>query len=151
MSSFIIFGKMSNLIYWVGEGGVKMLSGSISNGTLMVKVVFNFVNTKYKMLLLDTLCLFLLTLFHWYLFSIRLSPSQIRRKKDWFHFISLTSLGGLVEYLSYWWSGGCSYNPPGRQHSFVSIDHEIFYTVIFSRWVKKGSCQFPILVNRLED
>ena len=55
---------MSNLIYWVGEGGVKMLSGSISNGTLMVKVVFNFVNTKYKMLLLDTLCLFLLTLFH---------------------------------------------------------------------------------------
>ena len=39
----------------------------------------------------------------------------------------------------------------------VKIDHEIFSTIIFSRWFKKDSCQFlakactQILVNPLED
>ena len=45
---------------------------------------------------------------------------------------------------------------PGRQHSFVEVDYELFSTVILSRWFKKGSCQFwrkkyTILINRLED
>ena len=34
------------------------------------------------------------------------------------------------------------WSPPGRQHSFVEIDHEIFSTVTPFRWFKKGSCQF---------
>ena len=48
--------------------------------------------------------------------------------------------------------------PPGQQHSFVEIDHEIFSTVILSlQLIQEG--QLPvsgkrmctILVNRLED
>ena len=48
--------------------------------------------------------------------------------------------------------------PPGRQHSFMEIDHEIFSVVIFSLpLIHEGqlsvSCKrmCTILVNRLED
>ena len=58
-----------------------------------------------------------------------------------------------------WRPGGRGFNPRrGRQHSFVEIDHEIFYTVILSLpLIQEGQlsvsgervCTIP--VNRLED
>ena len=49
-----------------------------------------------------------------------------------------------------------SSTPPGRQHSFAEIDHEIFSTVILSLpLIQEGqlsvSGESTILVNRLED
>ena len=48
--------------------------------------------------------------------------------------------------------------PPGRQHSFVKIGHEIFSTVILSlpliqegQLSVSGEGMYTILVNRLED
>ena len=48
--------------------------------------------------------------------------------------------------------------PPGRQHSFMEIDHEIFSTVLLSLpLIQKGQLSvsgermWTILVNRLED
>ena len=44
--------------------------------------------------------------------------------------------------------------PPGRQHSFLYIDHEMFYTVIFSLPLiqeEQLSVSGAILVNRQED
>ena len=42
-------------------------------------------------------------------------------------------LGGSVGCASYWRPGGRESDPrQGWQHSFVEIDHEIFYTVILS-------------------
>ena len=55
--------------------------------------------------------------------------------------------------------GGLGFNPrPGRQHSFVEIDHEIFSTVILSlpliqegQLSVSGERMCTLLVNRLED
>ena len=54
-----------------------------------------------------------------------------------------------------WRPGG---RGPGRQHSFVEIDHEIFSTVILSlpliqegQLSVSGKRMCTILVNRLED
>ena len=48
--------------------------------------------------------------------------------------------------------------PPGRQHSFMEIDHEIFSTVVLSlpliqegQLSVSGERMCTILVNRLED
>ena len=48
--------------------------------------------------------------------------------------------------------------PPGRQHSFVETDHEIFSTVILSLLLIQegqlsvsGKRKYTIVVNRLED
>ena len=48
--------------------------------------------------------------------------------------------------------------PPGRQHSFLEIDHEIFSTIILSLLLIQeghlsvsGKRTSTILVNRLED
>ena len=58
-----------------------------------------------------------------------------------------------------WRPGGCGFNPrPGRQHSFMEIDHEIFSTVILSlpliqegQLSASGERMCTILVNHLED
>ena len=58
-----------------------------------------------------------------------------------------------------WTRGGRRFIPrPGRQHSFVEIDHEIFSTVILSlpliqegQLSVSGERMCTILVNRLED
>ena len=58
-----------------------------------------------------------------------------------------------------WRPGGCGFNPrPGRQYSFVEIDHEIFSTVILSlpliqegQLSVSGERMCTILVNSLED
>ena len=56
-------------------------------------------------------------------------------------------------------SFGCASDwRPGRQHSFVEFDHEIFFPVIFSlpliqegQLSVSGERMCTILVNRLED
>ena len=55
-------------------------------------------------------------------------------------------------------SSPASLTPPGRQHSFVEIDHEIFSTIILSlpliqegQLSVSGERMCTILVNRLED
>ena len=60
------------------------------------------------------------------------------------------ALGGSVGCASNW--------RPGRQHSFVEIDHEIFSTVILSLPLNQegqlsvsGERMCSVLVNRLED
>ena len=58
-----------------------------------------------------------------------------------------------------WRPGGRRFNPHrGRQHSFVEIDREIFFTVILSlpliqegQLSVSGERMCTILVNRLED
>ena len=58
-----------------------------------------------------------------------------------------------------WRPGGRKFNPcRGQQHSFVEIDHEIFYTIILSLpLIQKGQLSVSaermctILVNHLED
>ena len=57
-----------------------------------------------------------------------------------------------------WRPGGSGFNPRGRQHSFVEIDHEIFSTVIPSlpliqegQLSVSGERMCTILVNGLED
>ena len=70
-----------------------------------------------------------------------------------------TGLGGAVGCASDWRPGGRGFDPRrGRQHSFVEIDHEIFYTVILSlpliqegQLSVSGERMCTILVNRLED
>ena len=64
-----------------------------------------------------------------------------------------------LDALSDWRPGGRGFNPrPGRQHSFVEIDHKIFSTVILSlpliqegQLSVSGERMCTILVNRLED
>ena len=47
--------------------------------------------------------------------------------------IAVAGLGGAIERASDWRPGGHWFDPrPGRQHSFVEIDHEIFSMVILS-------------------
>ena len=56
----------------------------------------------------------------------------------WFTFLSRifqlyqAGLGSSVGCTLDCWSGGCEFEAPVRQHSFVDIDHEIFSTVIVS-------------------
>ena len=58
-----------------------------------------------------------------------------------------------------WRPGGRGFNPnQGRQHSFVEIDHEIFFTIILSLLLIQegqlsvsGERMCTILVNRLKD
>ena len=60
---------------------------------------------------------------------------------------------------SYWRPGSRGFNPHrGRQHSFMEIDHEIFFTVILSLLLIQegqlsvsGKRMCTILVNYLED
>ena len=67
--------------------------------------------------------------------------------------------GGSVGCTSNWRPGGRGIDPRrGRQHSFMEIDHEIFYTVIFSLLLLQegqlsvsGERMCTILINRLED
>ena len=54
--------------------------------------------------------------------------------------------------------GGCGFEPPTQQHSFVEIDHEIVSKVILSLLlIEEGHVSVSgerictILVNRLED
>ena len=64
-----------------------------------------------------------------------------------------------VDAPSKWRPGGRRFNPfRGRQHSFVEIGHEIFFTVILSLLLIQegqlsvsGERMCTILVNRLED
>ena len=64
-----------------------------------------------------------------------------------------------LDVPSDWRPGGHKFNPcPGRQHSFVEIDHEIFSKVILSLpLIQEGQLSVSdkrmctILVNRLED
>ena len=64
-----------------------------------------------------------------------------------------------LDALSDWRPGGRGFSPHrGRQHSFVEIDHEIFYTVILSlpliqegQLSVSGKRMCTILVNCLED
>ena len=76
--------------------------------------------------------------------------------------ITLGTVPALVAQLdvpSDWRQGGHGFNLcPGRQHSFVEIDHEIFSTVILSlpliqegQLSVSGKRMCTILVNRLED
>ena len=71
---------------------------------------------------------------------------------------------GPPQWLSWtgqsdWKPGGRRFNPRrGRQHSFVEIDHEIFFTVILSLLLIQegqlsvsGERMCTILINRLED
>ena len=63
-----------------------------------------------------------------------------------------------LDALSDWRPGGHGFNPRrGRQHSFVEIDREIFFTVILSlpliqegQLSVSGERMCTILVNRLE-
>ena len=70
---------------------------------------------------------------------------------------SLASVAQL-DAPSDWRPGGHGFNPcPGRQHSFVEIDHEIFSIVVLSLpLIQEGRCHSgermcTILVNHLED
>ena len=64
-----------------------------------------------------------------------------------------------LDALSDWRPGGCGFNPrPGRQHSFMEIDHDIFSKVILSlpliqegQLSVSGKRMCTIMVNRLED
>ena len=68
-------------------------------------------------------------------------------------------LSGSVGCASDWRPGGCRFESRrGRQHSFMEIDHEIFFTVILSLPLIQeaqlsvfGERMCTILVNRLED
>ena len=53
------------------------------------------------------------------------SMDLLRKKAK--HFVKVAGLSGSVECASDWLSGCCGFDPsPGRQHSFVEIDQEIF-------------------------
>ena len=71
----------------------------------------------------------------------------------------MTASVAQLDAPSDWRLGGCGFNPfPGRQHSFVEIDHEIFSMVILTlpliqegQLSVSGKRMCTILLNRLED
>ena len=78
-------------------------------------------------------------------------------------FSGLYPTGDRIQLMTVWhFIAQCfllpSFPPPGRQHSLVEIDHEIFSTVVLSlsliqegQLSVSGERMCTILVNRLED
>ena len=72
---------------------------------------------------------------------------------------TVDGFGDSIGCASDCWSGGCAFfHPPGRQHSFLELDHEILSTVILSLPpIQEGQLSVSsermctILINRLED
>ena len=90
-----------------------------------------------------------LNLYFWYLLQDITSHGKARFLSITRHF-SLSMLQASMAQLDVRLTGDqeiADSTPPGRQHSFVEIDREIFSTVILSlpdSRFKKGSCQFLV-------
>ena len=101
-------------------------------------------------------CFFFISvpLFHFYYLFYLLSPFLLEMTQN-----DPQATVAQFDAPSNWRPGGHGFNPcPGRQHSFVEIDHEIFSMVILSlpliqegQLSVSGERMCTILVNRLED